>query len=79
MIPQHDHPRDKANSTSGSPSRGQEALSNGVLVSQRPPAHADLALAEHKPMTTYLAFFVTGQSTSPVAPPTGLPGIKAVA
>ncbi|KQY64524.1 MULTISPECIES: M1 family metallopeptidase [unclassified Nocardioides] len=81
-YPSNDHPRDKAtfDVTVTTPA-DQEALSNGVLVSNE--LHGDTRAwhwRESKPMATYLAFFASGQyditqSTSPA----GLPVVTAVA
>ena len=62
-FPSNDHPRDKAHfDVRITVPKSVEALGNGVLVSKKATGNKRTwHWREHKPMTTYLAFFVAGQ------------------
>jgi aminopeptidase N len=81
-FPANDHPRDKATfDVRVTVPRSVEAVGNGILVSStRSATQRTWHWREHKPMATYLAFFVAGQldiTRSRTA--AGLPVLTAVA
>jgi aminopeptidase N len=81
-YPSNDHPRDKATyDVRVTVAKSLEALGNGVLVSKRAHGnHRTWHWREHKPMATYLAFFVVGQfDITRSKTKAGLPVINAVA
>jgi aminopeptidase N len=81
-YPSNDHPRDKATyDVKVTVAKSLEALGNGVLVSKKAHGkHRTWHWREHKPMATYLAFFVVGQfDITRSTTRSGLPVINAVA
>ena len=81
-FPSNDHPRDKAGyDVRITVPKDVEALGNGVLVSKKATGNQRTwHWREHKPMTTYLAFFVAGQfDITRSTTRSGLPVINAIA